>query len=873
MDVLSKVKKWLVTLVTLNKVVAPVLPDIVKQGMENLYAFLDNFLNGLATPCSLATLTYTDVCHLAVTPSPVSSLKDLYFGNINNNSDIHGKKTKKYNYNVSSPVDLAKLYLPNFLAVFSAFDQSMDLSAALRLLGSRKYPMQIYVSSDPLYDIKSLADDVRENVRNRASHFGESEWTQIFFDQCFDKLKNLVQGLPLNVAKKKELLDQLSEWKAEGFQRIIDEDVKEVMEKFQNAKLAAIDEKLDDIPTKEEREKATEKLLSFLRSMIDRFEDLFRKVEHKLDGISVKPLSENSRKSVHPTRSSVLSTDVTSKEMRQIGNKYKNPESTGGLRAKIAKLSRGTLHKAAISGRRDFVELLLENGEDVDQRDEFNLTPLHLAAWYGKRAVVELLLRHGANVNAVDRFQKTALQKAERNNHRTIVELLLRNNATPSYNQPPSLRSLSRKAFLHVDPRSGFNRLQAAVFHGDFDTFLKAQGCLENYVQDMNFQKTGSQANIFPGKTASQILLALQEKGEGNVEMGKLYKDSVEKSDTLTELHLCRTNDDAERAVEIVLNEGEDINIPGKSNRTPLLWASQSSSGEFVQTLVDLGADVNAQRTDDKVPTLTMAADWNNYTATDILLRHGALVDIQDGDGWTPLHCCASRRLSSVSQLLMDFGCDINLRTNNGQTLLFFAVKNKHEHLVKCLLERNADVNLKYKENASERIYLVEGKDRGKPSWHYVLAQKALLPLFLKRAKGGSLDVGVFGEVLTSGRGRDPPESVTMKITEKANTFPDIHGLTVLHFASMSGTPEIIELLVKNNADINGCDGDGFTPLHLAAIHGNVPVVKKLVELNADVNLKVDGNDAADLAHMNKETEIEEFLKTKRSSPLKDTDI
>lgn len=355
--------------------------------------------------------------------------------------------------------------------------------------------------------------------------------------------------------------------------------------------------------------------------------------------------------------------------------------------------------------------------------------------------------------------------------------------------------------------------------------------------------------------------------------MGKLYKDSIEKCDTLTELHLCRTNDDAERAVEIVLNEGEDINIPGKSNRTPLLWASQSSSGEFVQTLVDLGADVNAQRTDDKVPTLTMAADWNNYTATDILLRHGALVDIQDGDGWTPLHCCASRRLSSVSQLLMDFGCDINLRTNNGQTLLFFAVKNKHEHLVKCLLERNADVNLKYKENASERIYLVEGKDRGKPSWHYVLAQKALLPLFLKRAKGGSLDVGVFGEVLTSGRGRDPPESVTMKITEKANTFPDIHGLTVLHFASMSGTPEIIELLVKNNADINGCDGDGFTPLHLAAIHGNVPVVKKLVELNADVNLKVDGNDAADLAHMNKETEIEEFLKTKRSSPLKDTDI
>ena len=101
-------------------------------------------------------------------------------------------------------------------------------------------------------------------------------------------------------------------------------------------------------------------------------------------------------------------------------------------------LSRRTLHKASISGRCDFVKVLLENGEEVDQMDEvarsilrlnvsvfvpfvseiekyfsftrcsvlilqFSLTPLHLAAWYGQRGVAELLLKHGANVNAVDR--------------------------------------------------------------------------------------------------------------------------------------------------------------------------------------------------------------------------------------------------------------------------------------------------------------------------------------------------------------------------------------------------------------------------------------------------------------------------------------
>ena len=350
----------------------------------------------------------------------------------------------------------------------------------------------------------------------------------------------------------------------------------------------------------------------------------------------------------------------------------------------------------------------------------------------------------------------------------------------------------------------------------------------------MNSQKTGSQAKAFPGKTASEILLALQDKGEGYVKMEELCKDYVEKLDTLTELHSCQDNSDAEKAVELVLKEKVYINIPGKSNRTPLLWASISASGEFIKTLIDLGADVNAQRTDDKVVPLHLAASLNNYMAVDILSKHG---------------------------------CDINLRDNAGHTALYLAVSNKHKHIVKCLLESEADVNMKYKENASERIYLVRGKDRGKPAWHYVLLKKALFPLFSRWTKGGSVDVADFGRVLKSGWGKDPPEDIRKSIREMDSTFPDTQSRTVLHVASKSASLEIVDLLVKYKADINAYDADGFTPLHLAAMYGNIQVVKKLVETNADVNLKVDGKDAAELARMNEETEIEEYLKPKRSSP------
>ena len=437
----------------------------------------------------------------------------------------------------------------------------------------------------------------------------------------------------------------------------------------------------------------------------------------------------------------------------------------------------------------------------------------------------------------------------------------------------PSLLSISRKAFLHVDALSGFNRLQAAAFHGDYDTLWKAfNNCLGSFVQEMNLQKTGSQAKVFPGKTALEILLALQDKGERNVEIEELYKEYVEKFNTLTELHLCQDNNDVEKAVEIVLNEDVDINIPGKSNRTPLLWASLSASGEFIKTLIDLGADVNAQRADEEVVPLYLAVYFNNYMAVDILLKHGADVGHLNISKTVGLHGCAEAGSLSVSRLLIDSGCDINLRNSKGQTALYFAVKNKHKFIVKFLLESEADVNMKCNENASDRIYLVRGKDRGKPVWHYVLVEKALLPLFLRRTKGGSFDVSDVGLILTSGWGKDPPENVRKNINEMGATFPDTQSQTVLHVASKSASLEIVDLLVNYKADVNANDMDGFTPLHLAAMHGNIQVVKKLVETNADVNLKVDGKDAADLARMNEETEIEEYLKPKRSLPQRDSE-
>ena len=430
-----------------------------------------------------------------------------------------------------------------------------------------------------------------------------------------------------------------------------------------------------------------------------------------------------------------------------------------------------------------------------------------------------------------------------------------------------TLKSLSKMAVVTVDRRSGFNLFQAMVYEGNFEGVLTASVFLDDFVRELNFESTANNAKIFPSKTAHDMLSTLEKHDHGKIK--RFCEETLEKIRTLTELHECVENNDTEKAVELVLHHGLDVNSPAKGNRTPLLWASLRCSSEFVKTLTDLGAETNA-RTEEKCTPLILATYWNNYMAAHLLTKIGADTDAQEEEGMAALHV-ASCRSASITQCLIESGCNVNLPSTTGRTPLHLAVQNKQKHVVKMLLENDADVGKRDKQDPNDRVILVSGKDKGKPAWHFVDVKKTLTGLFYKRIKSGSLDVAHFGTVLASGWGTDPPDSKREEIfkADSVNTV-EIKDKTALHIACEIGDVAIMDLLVEHGADINALDADGFTPLQLAAIRGNMKVVKRLVELKADVNLTTaDGKDAVDYAKMNEEVQIEEFLKSKKSLPKK----
>lgn len=82
------------------------------------------------------------------------------------------------------------------------------------------------------------------------------------------------------------------------------------------------------------------------------------------------------------------------------------------------------LHSAAMFGREDAVQLLLDNGADVNLVVSLGNTPLKMAVNEGHTDIVRILIERGADVCDRRQSNNPALQIAEEQGHKEITELL-----------------------------------------------------------------------------------------------------------------------------------------------------------------------------------------------------------------------------------------------------------------------------------------------------------------------------------------------------------------------------------------------------------------------------------------------------------------
>ena len=64
----------------------------------------------------------------------------------------------------------------------------------------------------------------------------------------------------------------------------------------------------------------------------------------------------------------------------------------------------------------------------------------------------------------------------------------------------------------------------------------------------------------------------------------------------------------------------------------------------------------------------------------------------------------------------------------------------------------------------SHLLFIVRGKDRGHPVWHYVLVDEEKLDDYKAKVATGTINVANYGRILKSGWGEDPPEDIVREM-------------------------------------------------------------------------------------------------------------
>src|SRR5262252_8250839 len=458
-----------------------------------------------------------------------------------------------------------------------------------------------------------------------------------------------------------------------------------------------------------------------------------------------------------------------------------------GANAKAANREGATpLWLASINGDAPMIAALIGGGADPNEHLPLGRTPLMAAARTGKVDALKTLIDLGADVNAKETYRGTTpLMWAADEAHADAVEYLIQRGADIRARSNPAPRGRGPALGKANDPRKAVAAQGAALAAREASPELGALRALTEGPNAAAGQRGAQgQRGGAPGQRGQGQRAAAPDgvdfQGDDAAAAAGIGRRGPEPNDGggLTALTYAARSNDVD-SVKVLLAAGADVNevsgygwspllvatqnryyklgafllergadpnLPNKGGWTPLYLATDNRNIEngdypvrkadidhleFIQLLLDKGANVNARVKDSTETRTVFTNQWLDENGATAFLRasqsgdlvlmklplaHGAdpkiatelgvtALQVAAGIGWVEgiTYQWSQKETDEAVKLLLDLGLDPNAQADTGRTAMHGAAHKGSTEVVQMLYDHGAKLDIRDYGNTDNR--------------------------------------------------------------------------------------------------------------------------------------------------------------------------
>lgn len=539
------------------------------------------------------------------------------------------------------------------------------------------------------------------------------------------------------------------------------------------------------------------------------------------------------------------------------------------------------LHFAAELGSVPHLQLLLDRGANINAVSRFGFSPLMIAVSNRRYEAVNFLINAGADINLAVTPGSGPQAQSGRQNTSPLPQVpvspsnALSGTSFSDSNQisrqtPPNTEQLN-----NVQPSTSISQVTqndaAADYYGWSPVTLAASQGDYQMIWSLveagaEFQNTNIRGwyplHLAAAKGSTETLAYLISRG-ANIQQGT--------GDGLSALELAATDlQNGAEKVRLLLREGLSPMFTDNRGWSAMTYAALSGNREVVRLLLNF--QVNPNDPNVSLPPLVAAAYSGHQDIIFLLLQRGADPNIRFlNQGTSALHYAvalnrpelwAKESARKIPELLLQSGALVNLADKSGNTPLFWAARWGNGRMVKLLLDWKANPYTQNSEGLSPFYYALENS-YGASRYlldSFPLAQinrpdphSGLTPLLRAASVGQHRSVAL---VLAAGAQlmqpdasgynalfyalfADDAENIGTLMRAGMNASQPVEGMSPLLYGITQGAAtHNIEILLNwlRPADIEASDPSGNHAINHAVAAGNLELARLLLRYGANVN-------------------------------------